>query len=359
MNKYYLILLIVPAFSQACKEKYTAKLDEATKTLVVDARLSNDSGPQTINLSYAMSFNAGYPNPLQKADVVVSDKNNVLYKFTEVFPGVYTIDHFIPDSGNIFTLHVHTLEGKSYVSAPQAFQLTSKIDVIYGEKIEKTMEVDAYGMTNFVNETGIEFLTKKDLSNDPSPYYRYSNNMLITYTTDNDPYSGPYCWLTYSPSEFLNLFSQENTTAGAEHILGFIPADPAYYGIENQVISYPAGSYFQGSYTVVKSVHSIRISFKQFHINKDVFEYYQAMNTQLAARQRIFEPASYQFRGNIKSMDNPGEVVLGVFEVASFQIRTLLLDPYLYNMVFYEERPFDIDKISKNNCTQYAPSFWQ
>jgi hypothetical protein len=355
MNKLFLNILILLVFSQACKEEYLAKLDEPGKILAVEASLTDESGPKIITLSYAMPFNKVYSTPVELAEVFVSDKFDSVHKFTEGFPGVYTSDVFSADSGNSYILHIKTKEGKSYVSTLQALQPKGKIDTVYAIITTKKIESLTYGMNNFVDEYGIEFLTSMNLSKDNSPFYRFSNTLLIkynsTYTTTGAFF---FCWLTYSADAFLNLMSQENHSTEAQHVLGFVPSDPTFYGIENRTVDNS-----QEYYNIEESIYSIQISFKQFHINKDVFDYYQSMNTQLEAKQRIFEPAAYQFRGNMVCIDNPKEVVLGVFEVASVQIRTFMLNPSLYSQDLYELAPLDFDKLPPSNCSLKLPSFWK
>jgi hypothetical protein len=355
MLKFFVKILILLTFIQACKEEYLAKLDEPGKILAVEASLTDEPGPKIITLSYAMPFNKAYSTPLQLAEVFVSDKFESVHKFTEGFPGVYTSGPFSADSGNSYTLHIKTKEGKSYVSTLQALQPKGKIDTVYAKMTIKKIESPTYGMNNFVDQGGIEFLTSMNLSKDNSPFYRFSNTLLIKYNSANTTTGAFFfCWLTYSADAFLNLMSQDNHSTEAQHVLGFIPSDPVYYGIENRAVNNS-----QAYYNLEESVYSMQISFKQFHINKDVFDYYQAMNTQLEAKQRIFEPVAYQFRGNMVCVDNPNEVVLGVFEVASVQIRTFILNPSLYSPDLYELAPLDIDTLPSSNCSLALPSFWK
>jgi hypothetical protein len=358
LPKYGLLIFL---FSQACKEKYIAKLDEPEKILVVEGRITDEPGPQTITLTNAVPFNKDQAFPEMGAIVSVFDEAKNSYNFRETFPGVYVSNHtlFHPTPSKTYTLLIKTKEGKSYISTAQTLQPQGSIDTIYSSFITKTFQVDVNNTTVFTKEAGIEFLTTMNLSDDKSPYYRFSNSLLIEYVARPDTTKLPYyCSYTYSSNDFLNLFSQVNNSQKAEHVMGFVPTDSAYYALVTEKIPVnPPGNF----YMIYKKIHSFMISFKQFHINKDVYDYYNAMNIQLQAQQRIFDPIAYQFRGNMVCIDVPNEVVLGIFEVASVRMRTFIFNPYLSrtSLLLNEIPPVNIDSLSQSDCLRNTfPSFW-
>ena len=132
--------------------------------------------------------------------------------------------------------------------------------------------MDVNSETNFTDESGIEFLANIDISKDSSSFYRFSNNVLIEYgTTIDGAGTGTYCWVKYSLNEFLSLMYAVNREAKLQYIMGFLTTDPAFYGLGSQTLPLPPPA--QGSYTVGKQILASRISFKQFHIGKDVYNY--------------------------------------------------------------------------------------
>jgi hypothetical protein len=362
MRKYLLFGFFILLTCQACKEKYIPSLDEPDKILVVEGRITDEPGPQTITLTDAVPFNKDQSFPEMGAIVTVLDENKYAYTFRETFPGVYVSNSavFHPTVGSTYTLLIKTNEGKSYVSTPQVLQPKGKIDTIYSAFKSVTFQTDVNNTSIFSNEPGIEFLTSMDLSKDNSPYYRFSSSLLIEFITRysfnmNVPYC---CWLTYMTNDFINLVSQDNKSQKVEHEMGFVPTDTFFYSmVKQRVDGNPPGTFFW----IYKYPHSFQISFKEYHINKDVYDYYNSMDIQLQAKDRIFDPVAYQFKGNMVCIEKPNEVVLGVFEVASVQLRTFLFDPYhsKNSLNLIEQAPLEIENLTANDCQRrIVPYFW-
>ena len=61
-------------------------------------------------------------------------------------------------------------------------------------------------------------------------------------------------------------------------------------------------------------------------MNENSFKFYQDANSQLAASGKIFDPVASQLSGNMKCINNPSKIVLGLFEVSSVSKNAYVID---------------------------------
>jgi hypothetical protein len=90
-------------------------------------------------------------------------------------------------------------------------------------------------------------------------------------------------------------------------------------------------------------------------------EFYFHLNKQIKSQLRISDPFVYQFKGNIKNLNEPAQPVLGVFEVASLYLKRLVVYPSSGNnkVRFKKLNSFDVKKVpsAKYNIKSF-PDFW-
>ena len=110
-----------------------------------------------------------------------------------------------------------------------------------------------------------------------------------------------------------------------------------------------------------RSLYYFAFTIKMYRINTDLYQYYEAINKQLEANNRIFDPVSFQVKGNITCDNDPKETVLGVFEVSSASLRTYSFSYFKgdKSVEFKEVEFLDMDKLLNDGqmYNQY-PSFW-
>jgi hypothetical protein len=95
-------------------------------------------------------------------------------------------------------------------------------------------------------------------------------------------------------------------------------------------------------------------------MNEDVYRYYQLLNKQLEAKQRILDPIAYQISGNITCISDPAEKVFGLFEASSSNTLTYIVDQNLTSSS-YRLKPLmlDLDSISEAGSNDsIPPRFW-
>ncbi len=369
MYKYkQLVLILIIIYCYSCKEAFYPKLDEAQKMLVVDGLLTDASNIISVRLSNAVPFRNQAYLPEEEAILIVSDDLGREFDFIEKDPGIYESKAFHYEYGRAYTLSIKTKTNKYYKSSPQTLFPKSGLDSVSAVVTSKTLQTNKNGELILKTLSGLEFKTILNNSLEVAPYYRFSNSVLIEYTQRLifviKPDSFPHMfnsWKKYEPNQFFNLNEHEyNNSIENIHTLAFCPIDTTYFSIVKEEFYSPIYPY-KLDHTFFKKFYYFGITIKKYHINEDVYKIYKSINEQLQANNRIFDPVSFQVRGNITNIDNPEEPVLGVFEVSSTNMRTFSFSDFEQDKTgrFKEINPMDIENLPATGMlyNQY-PSFW-
>jgi hypothetical protein len=365
MKKIPAFLLLIYFFlAYGCKEVYHPELSISQKVLVVEGLITNEPVSHTILVSRAIPFDTSAMVPEKGASVFVTDNSGNKYYFIETVPGKYASDssQFKPEFLRTYVLTIETTDKKIYTSSPQTLLAKGELDsVTYVVKDGKYVQ-SLNGNFRLQNVKGVDFFTTLHLAAE-NPYYRFSNTVLILYTTYERRGEGYlfYCWKKFFPNEFFNLnYSDDIHTQFVNHELNFCPLDTNFYSIVSTMDLFDLPG-FRGWVEVDRSLNSFLISFKQYHLNADIYNYYYSLNKQLSAKQRILDPVSFQIKGNMSCTTNPDESVLGIFEVSSFTVLTYTLQTKKTadKLIFQKRSPIDMDTLQDNGRLYYKyPNFW-
>lgn len=112
-----LFLAIIVSMSISCRKIINIDLNSADPKLVVEANISDQSGPYKVELSTSVNFDESnsFP-PATGATVIISDNAGNSETLTETFPGNYETESLQGVIGRIYTLKIN-YNGKNYTSA--------------------------------------------------------------------------------------------------------------------------------------------------------------------------------------------------------------------------------------------------
>ncbi len=365
MNRYLQLgLFLTFIYCNGCKEPYYPKLDEAQKVLVVDGSLTDESNIITVRLGNAVPFREQAYLPEQQATLMVSDDLGREFKFQEKDPGIYESKSFQYEYGRTYTLFIKTSKNRYYRSSPQTLFPKSDLDSVEDLITTKTLQTTKNGELILKTLPGLEFSIMLKDNSISLPNFRFSNTVLVEYL-EKQIYSWPPdtlpelfdCWRKYFPNQSFNLSEPINNLDEHRHTLAFCPIDTSYLSI---VYEYWDRSPLP-SITYIRYLYYFAFTVKMYHINPDVYKYYKSINEQLEANNRIFDPVSFQIRGNISSDNDPEESVLGVFEVASTSMKSYSFSDFKFDVTgrFKEIAPFDMDVIPyEGKWYNHYPPFW-
>jgi hypothetical protein len=304
MGKYYSILFIVLLLS-ACIDPYNADLEAPERGLTVEAVITTLPGPQEVKLTrnapYGLSF-VGFNRPEILAKVALRDDLGRTFVFTESQdsnrPGVYISDQdFSAEVGRTYNLELELFSGKRYISRPETVAEVPKVDSLTYKSV-RTATTNKY-----IGEVGVQvtahFQDPKGIEN----FYHWrpitSTFVLITEPDAEGGRNPPVsccarCFHTDFPQP-ANVITYDDKDV-----------DGLY---QRKIVAYilDDGVRFKETY---------RLDFLHLGISQRAHSFLRLVNQQLSLTGSVFDPPPANIRGNMISLDDPNEQVLGYFLVA-------------------------------------------
>jgi hypothetical protein len=294
---FWLMLLI----TGSCIEPYLPPpIQSPSGFLVVDGFLNSGREASMIILSRTQNL-ADTLNPLAEtgARISVESEHQGSFLFTEVGNGLYTLPALNVSAGERFRLNIITTNGREYESEYVAVKATPAIDSISWK----------------VEGAGVQVYTNTHDTQNNTWYYRWSFEETWQYTSafestydfvnrqlvprTEDIY---HCWRT-QPSTNIIIGSSTRLTQDIikEFPLQFLPADSEKLGIRYSILV------------------------RQYALSKEAYEYLQKLEKNTENLGTLFDPQPSQLTGNIRSVSDPQEVVIGYFDVLAEQQKRIFI----------------------------------
>ncbi|MGN6533105.1 MAG: DUF4249 domain-containing protein [Ginsengibacter sp.] len=288
-------LVLINSNFLSCKRPYeppAVKVDN--RFLAIDATLvSSPDSPSVFTLSRTVKLTDTTQaiNPESGAIVSVEDNTGRSFSFFEKEPGKYVSAPLSLDASQKYRLKISTSSGQ-YTSDFVNVEQTPPIDSITWKQQNDVMI----------------FLNTHDLSNN-TRYYRWDftetwqytspldaelsqNNGIIFYVDGSN--QTHTCWQTNNSTQLLTGTS----IALSEDVINQAP-----------IATVPQNS------EKISSRYSILV--KQYALSEKAYQYFQVLKKTTENLGSIFDAQPTQLIGNIHSVSNPTEVVIGFFTASS------------------------------------------
>lgn len=324
----------------------------STPSLVIDGSITTEPGPQVIKLYYSTSYNS-VPNydEVDEARVKIIDGLGNEETFTYTGNGLYSSSaDFSGVIGRSYQIKITLESGRNYESMPEVIKSVPLIDSVkYRQDGNKLLY----------------YIDFKDDSEENNYYrWRYSGTFELIapvsydlYVSGEDaPRSNCYSWSVLNVRNVWRCWAKEFDNQFLK-----IENDKLFNGRfmnDFEVASIDLGKKFDRAYAM---------EIRQYSLTKDAFHYWNSIQEQMGNNGTIFETSNYQIRGNVYSVDDKDELVLGYFSASAVsKKRVFTLD---YKDTFgpiecvsndrgcYQERCLDCRKYSTNS-TNVKPVFW-
>jgi hypothetical protein len=312
----YLNITILILVTGSCIIPYEIGTQEYDKVIVVDGIVTTEFKKHSVRLSYTspISFSeyGSLQNALQGADVWVENSNGAIYSFNEHSPGNYRSDiDFEAKEEYDYQLFFRTSEGKLYQSTKNKPIPAPPIDSIYDRYAE------LIPVNSTVQEAGIQFFLDSHDPTGKAKNFRYEWEETYKIVT---PYDSRYEY-DFDLGEIvvretpINVCYSSNISTSL--IIGTSVGSSA-----NRVAELPI-QFVSGETDILRNRYSILV--RQFAVNNDTYNYYQRMKS--SERQgTLFDEQQGSIIGNVSSVDNPNETVLGNFEVSGVSSLRVFFD---------------------------------
>jgi hypothetical protein len=354
MTKQGIIGLLVFLLGfNSCVERIDFKLDKPEhERLIVSGTLTDLDEPQFVYLSVTTSIdrkpllvNGTYtlddmPRPFSAADVqLVNETNGDRWRYQQLKPGVYVLEGFHHQSADA-RYFVEIVSGSStYRSQPQSIPEAIGSD-------ELSFFFERARLDDNPDAAQVVIQSEVTLPEQAGDYY-------LRWAVDE-----AYFWdLTYFPNPF-------NTPPPLCVVFDF--PDPDRITLLDGTLLNSSGR--ETTLILVKKVvdqsflsrHYFNV--RQLGISKDTYAYWRKVRELVNNAGSVFDTPPAPIKGNIYSVNDPNEVILGYFEVAKAKltrIYTTAADvPYIVEKVceYTPDRPRDLYKPTCLSCDAFPNS---
>ncbi len=291
-----------------CTEQYAFKSSEFESILVIEGTITNEVKKQTISLSQVYELEETGPKFATGANVFVADDLGNQYQFVEKDTVYISLSEFRAEPGRKYQLKIRTKEGKNYISDEQTLTTETKIDNL-------TASVE-----NMNEETGVQIYVNSYDPTNNSKYYRYEytetykivapkwssfqTSMTTIPATPGQPAS-EIISLTPRTTESKTCFSSKNSDKILLTNTNNLSEDRVHFPIR-----------FISDQNYIMS-HRYSIYVKQYVQNFAAHTFYKTLRD-MSTSENMFSPKQPGFfYGNITSVEDPTEKVIGFFDVSS------------------------------------------
>lgn len=333
---YSILLLVILVITNSCIEEFNAGTNEFEDLIVIEASITNEFKHQEILLSrtYRIEDTRNQQEKESGAIIQVTSSTNNTYTFQETEPGVYLSDIQFSTQPNIdYQLNITTSDGREYTSQPT--QLTSS-----------SSNIENVQVTRDVNEDGVDEIQIYVESFDPtnsSQYYSYSfeetyqvlapmwkpDQLVLVPATSTTPLTFAVvprtqeervCYVTLNS---LGKLITKSDLLAQDRVSNFL------------VKSFPINDFRNNSrYSIIIKQYTLSIESYNFHKTLNDFSNSESLFSQ---NQPGF------IAGNIFSVNNSNEKVLGFFEVSSVK----------QQRIFFNRSDYIADVYPWENCDPY------
>lgn len=302
---YIPVFLVLLFFSnQACKKPFEHDgIKDAPSLLVVEGVI-NPSGITNIYLSRTLKLaDKLKANPEIKAKVQIEGPANAVFPLTENTAGTYSVASLNLNPNLQYRLRIKTVSGREYLSDLLSVKNTPVIDSLnwqrtaagvgiysnahdsqnntryYQWDYEETWEIRSIAYSEFLFKDGT-------MISRPMP------EMELLFT----------CWKNERSTDIL-ITSTDKLSADVVHRfpLTFIPDRSEKLGVKYSILV------------------------KQYAISREAYEYMGLMKRNSEQQGSIFDVQPTELRGNIKSITDPEEQVIGFIGISSVTEKRLFI----------------------------------
>jgi len=313
-NISFFLLLSIAVSS--CTEQYVFQNNDFESALVVEGTITNELKNQTIRLSQVYELEETGPKLEKDANVFISDDLGNEYQFEEKDTVYASISPFKAEPGRKYQLKIITSSGKNYISDEQVLTTETKIDDVTATVV------------NVGGENGVQINVNSFDPLNSSKYYRYE--YTETYKIIAPLWDNREAIMIDVPADPGNPIKDIPPTAASEYIKiqprnketkicfsGKSSNNIILYSTNSQSddkVHFPVRFISDQNYIIS---HRYSIFVKQYVQNLAAYTYYKTLKD-LSSSGGVLSPKQPGFfYGNIKSVENPTEKVIGFFEVSS------------------------------------------
>lgn len=302
----------------SCIDPYQTDIPEGPQYLTIDGFITTEAGPHEIRLTRGDTYGSifqGLIRPERDATVIIRDDlGNVTFLPENLDNrGHYlTNANFKAEVGRSYTLQIQLNNGKVYTSFPERVVSAPPIkNVLY-----RSVTIPVEGEIN--PASGVQMVVEIDDPAEENNFYFFRNSES-TYVLETRPdlYTTGPPNRTPAPKDCCFTCFQSEVT-GNQSI--FIASDDNFNGLSTQI---PVAFIPDNG---LRFVNTYRVDLRQLNVSQEAYRFLRLVKQQSEISGSVFDPPPANIRGNMISLDNPEEVILGYFIAAGETKETVYID---------------------------------
>jgi hypothetical protein len=317
-NTSFILLLFLLV---SCIDPYKVEVEQGSQLLTIEGFITSIPQVHSIRLTRSDTYGSvfqGLVRPVTGATVVVRDNlgNVTFFPPNNADPGRYdSPNNFAAVIGRSYTLQIQTAEGKVYTSLPEKVESVPEIKSLTYQVIKIPVE----GEVN--PKSGVQLIASIDdpadqnnfyfWRNDPSTYVLITRpDLFTTRPTESDPGRNPAPKACCDTCYLTELVGNQSL---------FIAQDDNFNGLSTKI---PVGFIEDDG---LRFIQTYRVDLRQMSITQKAYRFLRLVKQQTEITGSVFDPPPANIRGNMISLDNPDEVVLGYFIAAGERKKRLYI----------------------------------
>jgi hypothetical protein len=305
MNKINIwLFLLVLLTAASCKDPFDMELRSSDKSLLVVDGFLNKGAVSRFQLSRSIPLtDRAQLKPELRAVLTVEGKDNTTAAFTERSNGVYEANLVNLEVGKDYRLRIRTADGKEYLSDYVTVKNNPPIDDVTWREEDNGVRI--YTSTHDPSNNTLyyrwDFEETWEIHSYFTSHYKHIGGGVVV-ERDMATEDISVCWKT-APSTTIVLASSAQLNAD-------VIKDAPVTHIERRN---------------EKLAHRYSILMKQYALSKEAYEYLQIMKKNTESIGTIFDPQPSEVTGNIRSVSDPEEQVVGFVYATSVQQKRMFI----------------------------------
>jgi hypothetical protein len=316
---FFVFILLGFFIFNSCIDRFNIPLDEPDFILNVEGYITTQPRSHQIRLSRAAKYGPdflGPSRPVNLATVLIKDneEKSVLLPYTE--NGIYiTPDDFAAKVGNSYNLEITLPNGDRYISTKEYINSVPKMDSVTYQAVRTASE------NRLNDEIGVQIIGHFQDPQDEVNYY-YWRKLESDFVIIAEPEL-----YTLPPTHPTNPRGSAPKDCCVRCFYKEFPAPPSIMTVSDEFFN---GNYQRRMVAYIlddgtRFKDTYRLDLQHLSVSAEAHRFLTLMDQQLRLTGSVFDPPPANIRGNVVSLKNPQEQVLGYFFVSDEQfIRTYI-----------------------------------
>lgn len=314
--RYSFLVTIILSSVLGCTTPYQYQTNGFEDAVVIEATLTNQFKNQEVKLSRTYKLEDKKPTFESKAVIFITDDIGNKYDFKESGELYVSTNQFQASPDRAYQLHIRTQNGRSYISNTEKLPQQTQINKVEVKSVTKNGVLGAQitaSSTDPTNNSRYYRYEYEETYKIIAPKWYYQKAVPVFFAPGSNPKGRVD--LVNRTTEARICFSNQKSS---ELIL-----TNTNQLAEDKVTDFPV-RFISSKDQIIRNRYSILV--KQYVQNLAAHTFFETLKEISNTGSILSQTQPGFFYGNINPVDNPGEKVIGYFDVSSYSEKRLFFN---------------------------------